>query len=134
MTDLALMEARVRESGHAWTAPRRAIARFLCSTTNHPTAHDVLSAVSGDDPSSSRATVYNTLTLLEELGLIRVVRMVAGEVRYDANVASHHHLVCRRCGAVEDVEASEVRVQLRGREATAEVRFDGLCARCADAP
>ncbi len=128
------MEARVRESGHAWTLPRRAIAKFLCSTTAHPTAHEVLSAVSGEDPASSRATVYNTLSLLEQLGLVHTVRMTPGDVRYDANIAPHHHLVCRTCGAVEDVEAAEVTVLLRGNAAPAEVRFDGLCDRCANAP
>lgn len=132
--DLDLIEARVRDSGHAWTAPRRAVARFLCSTTAHPTAHDVLAAVAGEDPASSRATVYNTLTLLEQLGLIRAVRMVPGEVRYDANVGPHHHMVCLRCGSVEDVEGSGVRVLLHGREARAEVRFDGVCERCAVSP
>ncbi len=125
------MEAFVRDAGHAWTVPRRAIARFLCSTTAHPTAHDVLLAVSGADPSSSRATVYNTLSLLEQLDLIRVVRMNPGEARFDANMGPHHHLVCTACGAVEDVAADEVQVWRRGQAATAEVRFDGECAACA---
>lgn len=128
------MEARVREAGHSWTAPRRAIVRFLCSTSAHPTAHDVLVAVSGTDPASSRATVYNTLTLLEQLDLIRVVRMTAGEARYDANMLAHHHLVCQRCGAVEDIPAIDVQVLLRGQAAGAEVRFDGVCAGCAGSP
>jgi len=132
--DLTRIEARVREGGHAWTVPRRAIARYLCSTTSHPTANEVLAAVSGDDPSSSRATVYNTLSLLEQLGLVRVVRMTPGEVRYDANVGPHHHLVCVECGGVEDVDAADVQVLLCGQAARAEVRFDGVCARCALAP
>ena len=124
------MEARFRDAGHAWTVPRRAIARFLSSTSAHPTAHDVLVAVSGGDPSSSRATVYNTLTLLEQLELIRVVRMNPGEARYDANVGPHHHLVCTSCSAVEDVAADEVHVSLRGEPVVAEVRFEGLCSAC----
>lgn len=127
------IEARLREHGHAWTAPRRAITHFLCSSTAHPTAADVLAAVGGGH-ASSRATVYNTLTLLEDLGLIRTVLMTPGEVRYDANVARHHHLVCTVCGSVEDVPAEDVSVSLRGQAAMAEVRFEGLCVRCANVP
>ncbi|MSP54561.1 MAG: transcriptional repressor [Myxococcales bacterium] len=130
----ARMEARVREAGHSWTGPRRAIARFLCSTVAHPTAHDVLVAVSGVGPASSRATVYNTLTLLEQLELIRVVRMTPGEARYDANILPHHHLVCQRCGAVEDIPALDVQVLRHGQVACAEVRFEGLCRGCVGSP
>jgi Fur family peroxide stress response transcriptional regulator len=128
------IEARLREHGHAWTAPRRAISHFLCSSTAHPTAADVLAAVGGGHAASSRATVYNTLTLLEELGLIRTVLMSPGEIRYDANVARHHHLVCTECGSVEDVPAEDVSVALRGQVAAAEVRFEGLCVRCSNLP
>ena len=129
-----IFEARLRVHGHAWTAPRRAISQYLCGSTAHPTAAEVLAAVGGDPASSSRATVYNTLTLFEDLGRIRTVLMSPGEVRYDANVTRHHHLVCSQCGCVEDVPAEDVSVSLRGQAALAEVRFEGLCVRCAKSP
>jgi Fur family peroxide stress response transcriptional regulator len=129
-----IFESRLRDHGHAWTAPRRAISHFLCGSTAHPTAAEVLAAVAGDQASSSRATVYNTLTLLEDLGLIRTVLMTPGETRYDANVTRHHHLVCTHCGCVEDVPAEDVSVALRGKAALAEVRFEGLCVRCTNTP
>lgn len=124
----ARIEAHLRAHGHAWTGPRRAIVQYLCGTRSHPTAHDVLRAVGG--PASSRATVYNTLALLDELGLVRTVVMRPGEVRYDANVEPHHHLHCTACGAVEDVPLHDVSVQVRGSATVAEVRLHGLCGHC----
>ena len=81
-------------------------------------------------PITSRATVYNTLALLEEVGAVHPVRGADGETRYDPNVTPHHHLRCDACGRLEDVPAEAVTVLLTGRPTTGEVWFRGPCSNC----
>lgn len=121
----------LRARGCAMTPQRRAILRYLDGNLQHPTAYQIFEAVTGDFPITSRATVYNTLALLEELGLVKTLRDAAGEVRYDPRAEAHHHLVCERCGALEDVPAEAVEVRLHGALARARVTLQGTCAACA---
>ena len=128
--DTEAVERMLRESGCALTPQRRAILRFLDGNQAHPTAGDILDAVTRDFPITSRATVYNTLALLVDVGAVRAVRTEHGDVRYDPNTDPHHHLACTRCGGLEDVPAGEVTILRGGRAVTGQVRFDGLCGRC----
>lgn len=129
----AEIELRLRERGCSMTAQRRAILRWLDGNLSHPTAADVFEAITRDFPLASRATVYNTLSLLEEIGAVRVLFDGAREARYDPNVAHHHHRVCPRCGAIEDVPAEAVELRLHGRPAQGQVRFEAPCGACAPA-
>lgn len=91
-------------------------------------------------PMTSRATVYNTLNLLKEAGLLHEV-FEDGVSRFDPVLDPHHHFVCRACGSVEDVDW-EVLPALPGRKLlsgkqrveTYEVTLRGLCAACGGAP
>src|SRR2546423_151905 len=56
--------------------------------------------------SLSSATVYETLDLLAELGLVRRVKTPRGAATYDSRVADHHHVVCGECGRIEDLDAA----------------------------
>jgi Fur family peroxide stress response transcriptional regulator len=125
------MEALLRDHGCSMTTPRRAIVRFLAGNDAHPTAADVFEAITRDDPQASRATVYNTLTLLTEIGALRIVR-VGDEARYDPNTDHHHHALCPRCGALADVSADAIEVRVGGKvEATARVQLERVCPTCA---
>ncbi len=124
------VEARLRERGCSMTAQRRAILRWLDGNLSHPTAADVFEAITRDFPMASRATVYNTLSLLEEIGAVRVLYDGPREARFDPNTDHHHHRVCPRCGAIEDVEASAVDVRLNGQPARGVVRFEAVCGFC----
>lgn len=123
------LEIELRARGLVLTPQRRAVLRFLDGNLDHPTAHQILDAVTADFPVTSRATVYNTLQLLVEIGAVRTLR-TDDETRFDPNTRPHHHLACTRCGRLEDVLAERVEVRLDGAAALAEVRFDGLCTRC----
>ncbi|CAN5470874.1 hypothetical protein BH11CYA1_BH11CYA1_20290 [soil metagenome] len=91
------------------TPQRVVIADYLLQTLSHPTADDVLSAVSEALPVAlSRATVYNTLNTLKEAGVIKEVLTEPGRVRYDANVSHHHHFVDVRTGKIVDIPAEKV--------------------------
>lgn len=125
----AEVERRLRERGMSLTPQRRAILRFLDGNRDHPTAADVLAAVTRDFPMSSRATVYNTLALLVEVGALGVERE-GDEARFDPNTAPHHHLRCPRCGRLEDVPADAVEVRWHGEAREGRVTFQGVCEGC----
>ena len=95
----------LRERGQRVTPQRLAIARVVRELDTHVTAEQVLTAVSDRLPGVSLPTVYATLELLEELGSVRRVSAGGGAVLYDPRTDAHHHVVCRRCGAVADIEA-----------------------------
>lgn len=127
------VEAKLRARGCVVTPQRRAVLRFLDGNTDHPTAAEVLAGVTVTDPLASRATVYNTLSLLEECGAVLLVKD-GDEVRYDPNTATHHHTICMDCGRFDDVDADRVQVKFDGRETRdASVTLRGRCPRCAQA-
>jgi Fe2+ or Zn2+ uptake regulation protein len=131
--DTEIAEQLLREQGCTLTPQRRAVLQFLRGNEDHPSAGEIFAAVTHDFPITSRATVYNTLTLLASVGAVHTVRGSDGEIRYDPNVAPHHHLCCSACGRLVDIAAAEVQVTLRGHAADGVVRFTGVCARCASA-
>lgn len=90
------------------SAPRVAIAQFVWGTTDHPTAEDVKAAI-GDE--YSLATVYNTLHLLVEKGLLREVREAPSEaVRYDRNTKPHFHFFDEATGEMHDLDPRVLRI------------------------
>ncbi len=123
------LEEVVVAAGHALTPQRRAIVRWLAGRHDHPTAAMALAAVTRDFPLSSRATVYNTLGLLVEIGAITAIP-TGDELRYDPNPDPHHHLRCQVCGGLEDVPAEWVTTTLRGVPTSARVEFSGRCGDC----
>jgi Fe2+ or Zn2+ uptake regulation protein len=88
--------------GLRMTPQRNAIVEHLEKVQYHPTAEEVFTEVNRRFPMTSRATVYNTLKLLSEAGLLREIRR-DHQVRYDPNLSPHHHFICRRCGRIEDL-------------------------------
>ena len=132
------LAAALRERGQRTTPQRLAIARVLTDLDRHVTAERVHSEVSSRMPGVSLPTVYATLDLLEELGLARRVATEGGAVVYDPRTDDHHHLVCRRCGAIADVDApvDTGGVLAAARSAclvpnASQVVLRGLCAACA---
>jgi Fe2+ or Zn2+ uptake regulation protein len=135
--DAQLIDA-LRARGRRVTPQRLLIHRALCELERHSTAEEVREAVVERLPNASLPTVYSTLDLLEELGFARRVPVATASALYDARLEEHQHLVCRRCGAVEDVD---VRVDMAGalaaarrgglRPDAAEVVMRGVCAACA---
>lgn len=98
------------ERGVQPSAQRVAVARYVLSAGEHPSAERVLSKVRADFPHISRATVYNTLHLFVEKGLLREVRLAGGSLVFDPNLDSHHHFIDEDTGAIRDVPWKSVRV------------------------
>jgi Fe2+ or Zn2+ uptake regulation protein len=104
MMDMQLTDL-LRDRGQRVTSQRVLIHRFLRAHEGHVTAEQVLAGVSDALPGTALPTVYATLELFEELGLVRRVQTGGGTMVFDPRTDPHHHLTCRRGGAVEDVEA-----------------------------
>lgn len=94
----------LRARGMRVTPQRVVVHRALRELDRHVTADELLDAVNDRLPSVSLPTLYATLELLEELGLVRRVQR-AGLSLFDPRLDHHHHLVCRSCGVVEDLDA-----------------------------
>jgi Fe2+ or Zn2+ uptake regulation protein len=136
-----LMLSRVlRERGQRVTPQRLAIARTVRELDRHTTAETVFARVSEQMPGVSLPTVYATLDLLEELRFVRRVPTEAGTAVYDPRTEDHHHLVCRECGEIMDVDAPVDRTELLDAAQTlgfaaddAQVVVRGVCATCRSA-
>ena len=130
----------LRASGAKITAQRIAICNWLLDTNTHPTATSVYEAIQDDFPTMSLATVYNTLSLLEDVGLLhKVARAEDGSVRYDHATTPHINLVCTRCGKIIDLHNLDL-TPLARSSATLGFRLQnsnltayGLCADCRQA-
>jgi Fur family peroxide stress response transcriptional regulator len=94
---LAVLGSDVRLTPH-----RREVFDVLASSTDHPTAYDILDRVKSRSPHISLATVYNCLEHLTTHGLIKQVQLERGQSRYCANLHEHVHFHCETCGKVID--------------------------------
>lgn len=136
----AILAAALRARGQRVTPQRLAVARALRDLDRHATAEQVFGAVSARLPGVSLPTIYATLGLLAELGVVRRIPTESGTVLYDPRACEHQHLSCRRCAEVIDVdveiELTPVLAAARahGFEPDApQVVVSGLCERCAAA-
>jgi Fe2+ or Zn2+ uptake regulation protein len=132
------LKARLRERGQRVTSQRLLIHAALRELGRHATADEVESAVSARLPAVSLPTIYATLELLEDLGLVRRVRAGSGPTLWDPRIEPHHHLACRRCGRIEDVEADfdaagplDAARRAGFEPEGVELLVSGLCAQCA---
>jgi Fe2+ or Zn2+ uptake regulation protein len=109
------VDAALREHGIQPSAQRLVVADFVLRTDEHPTAEQVFERVKSRLPMISRATVYNTLNLFVEKGLLRELvlgRSKDGERRvvFDPNLDAHHHFIDDATGAIHDVPWEAVKV------------------------
>lgn len=106
----AEVEALLRNHNINPTSQRVEIAQLLFSRCEHMSAEEVFSLVNGAIARVSKATVYNTLGLFAERGLIREVIADPERVFYDPNTAPHHHFFDTTTGKLMDIPAEEVRI------------------------
>lgn len=113
VSDLELRRA-LETGGHRFTTQRAAIYDALASTTVHPTADDVFTAVRERVPDISLATVYKALEAFVSCGVARRLALGTGPARYDGRTDEHEHIRCLSCGRVEDVEGLQPRGWMEG--------------------
>ncbi len=95
-------------TGIAPTQQRLQIAGLLFARPQHLSAEQILEMVNRDGPVVSKATVYNTLNLFAQKGLVREVIVDPTKVFYDSNTSPHHHLYNVEDGTLSDISAEEL--------------------------
>jgi Fe2+ or Zn2+ uptake regulation protein len=127
----------LRARGQRVTPQRLVLHRVLRAQDRHLTAEEAMRSLNERLPNVSLPTVYATLELFEDLGLVRRVAMEGGPALFDSRTDDHNHVACRRCGRVEDIEASVEDAHARRAARAAgyepehtDVVVVGLCADC----
>lgn len=100
----------LRDHGINPSAQRVAVAQYVLHTEEHPSADEVWTRVRRRFPHVSRATVYNTLHLFVEKGLLRQFVLTEGRVVFDPKTDHHHHFIDEDSGTIHDVPWDAVRV------------------------
>ena len=100
----------LRRQGIQPTSQRLLITRLLFERCTHLSAEDVYRLVNAADRRVSKATVYNTLGLLTEKGVIREVIADPNRVFYDPNTSVHHHFYDVASGELTDIDAAQIQV------------------------
>lgn len=128
----------LRERGQRVTTQRLVLHRLLRKLDRHVSAEELASAAESSLPGLSLPTVYATLDLFEELGVVKRVSQPGGPTLYDPRADPHHHLRCSRCGRLEDLDTRiDTQAALRAAKRAgykperAEITVVGLCSRCA---
>jgi Fe2+ or Zn2+ uptake regulation protein len=136
-SDDAAVTQLLRESGLRATSQRVVMHRLLRERDRHVSAEELLSEAGEQLPGVSLPTVYATLELFEELGIVRRVNGGGGTLLWDTRADAHHHMICRNCGRIEDMEtpldldrARRAAARSGFQPDRAEVVVSGLCRDC----
>ena len=132
--------AELRARGYRLT-PQRQLVLEAVSSLGHATPEEIVTAVRRTATGVNISTVYRTLELLEELGLVRHTHLGHGAPTFSvATDDDHVHLVCRECGGVEEASSEVVAPVVSALAATQGFQVDvghfsvfGICRSCAGA-
>ncbi len=94
----------LKEKGVRLTPQRQAILEFLKRVDTHPNAEEIYLHIRSKFPGISLGTIYNTLNMLRDKGLIQELSYGDMFARFDGNPVLHYHIVCERCGKVVDYQ------------------------------
>lgn len=127
----------LRENGFKVTPQRLAVYEVLANTKEHPNAEMIFSSLQATYPTMSLATVYKTIDILNEIGMVQILNAGEDSFRYDADMSDHAHVRCIECGRVDDVYdldaskvAREIEIGTRYRLIGQQFYFYGVCPDC----
>ncbi len=128
----------LRGMGYRLTPQRMMVVEALHSADKHVSAEEIFAQVQARYPYANISTVYRTLDLLEELGLVAKVALGDGCVRFHpVDKGRHHHLVCQKCQTIIDVPetalvplAESLEREYGFKAELRHIALFGLCAKC----
>jgi len=128
----------IRTLGHRLTRQRRLVLEILEENLEHPDAETLYDQAKARDPNISLATIYRSLALLKEAGLVKEHRLGEDHGHFETAQASpHYHFTCLKCGNVIEFEAPQVMevartlCESKGLQITdVHLLFSGYCSRC----
>ena len=94
----------LEERGISATIQRLKILKYIEENLKHPTVDMIYHEISKEIPTLSKTTIYNTMNLFVEKGIVSELCVGEGEVRYEINLQPHSHFRCTECGRVCDVK------------------------------
>lgn len=113
---------------------RLKVLEYLTQNQCHPTVDKIFTDLQKDIPTLSKTTIYNTLKILVEAGLVRIITIEDNETRYDIIVENHGHFKCESCGTIYDFSIdtdSLTSEDLNNFKITDKnIYFKGICPRC----
>lgn len=138
MVDSAPLVAALERAGYRVTEPRRAVARLIAEQVGHFSAADLVSEARARRLGIGRATIFRTLDVLSDLGVVERIDLPSGEHAYVGCAPTHHHhVVCSRCGRTAEIEDAGLRAVVREVARRTGFRVDehrlelfGLCSEC----
>lgn len=120
------------------TFQRMEVFREVAQNSDHPDAETVYRNVHQRIPTISMDTVYRTLWLLRDIGLVTTLGAPRGRTRFDANLDRHHHFVCVLCGSTHDFYSKDLDelniskyIKDLGQVETTQIQAQGVCLECA---
>jgi Fur family transcriptional regulator, ferric uptake regulator len=131
---------RLRSRGLRWTPQRRILVEVLATTDGHVTGSELVERCRAIAPDTIPSTVYRTLDVLEDLGIVRHSHGADGREEFHVLPAAEHgHLYCRECGGAWELDADDAAVSAAVRAFDAGRGFEvdvshltltGTCAQC----
>jgi Fe2+ or Zn2+ uptake regulation protein len=142
MTEVLVQDLRekFRSSGYTLTSQRRAVLEALKEAGGHPSAEDVYLIVKKKNPRVALGTVYQALSVLEEIGVIGSKHWSESPTRYDLNLEPHLDIRCAACGVVSEIPSIElggleenIRHNTPYEVTRTTIVVEGLCPSCKEA-
>lgn len=139
---LEVLKEKLKEEGNKLTPQRRCIVEMMLNSKGkHLSSEEIYDSVKDKCPEIGLATVYRTLQLLDKIGFTNKLNLDDGCVRYELNLSRdshhHHHLICRECGEVLEVEedlleALEEKIEKSYKFLIEDhdLKFYGKCSKC----
>jgi len=125
----------LRARGLRWTPQRRTLIDVLADTDGHVTGAELVERCRAQDPTTTPSTVYRTLDVLEELGLLSHSHGADGREEFHVRpVAAHGHLHCNGCGTTWEIDSAEaaslVETLARQRDFAVDLSHLSIAGRC----
>jgi Fe2+ or Zn2+ uptake regulation protein len=131
---------KFRRSGYTLTSQRRAVLEALKEARGHPSAEDVYLIVKRKNPRVALGTVYQALSVLEEIGVVGSKHWSDSPMRYDLNLEPHLDIRCAACGEVSEIPGvglggleENIRRNTSYEVTRTTLVVEGLCPSCKEA-
>ena len=126
----------LEEKGISPSLQRVIILKYLQDNQNHPTVETLYQELIDVIPTLSKTTIYNTLKLFGEKGIVYQLAIPGNEAHYDCAECYHAHLLCEKCGEIYDLDLEgedQQKEEIDGHKVTGiEIIYRGICRKCRD--
>lgn len=110
---------------------RLKVLKYLLNNITHPTVDDIYNRLSNEIPTLSRTSIYNTMKLFKDKGIVNELSLNEKETRYDINTKFHGHFKCEKCGMIYDFPVIESSDDMKGFVINNKsINYYGICAKC----